>query len=61
MPLSGEVLEFNNAISESGGDDPGLINNDPYGEGWIIKIALTDESEMDMLLGVAAYRELVGA
>ena len=61
MPLSGEVLEFNSAISESGGDDPGLINNDPYGEGWIIRIALTDESEMDMLLGVAAYRELVGA
>jgi glycine cleavage system H protein len=61
MPLSGEVLEFNNAISESGGDNPGLINNDPYGEGWIIKIALTDESEVDMLLGVTAYRELVGA
>ena len=61
MPLSGEVLEFNSAISESGGDDPGLINNDPYGEGWIIRIALTNESERDMLLGVAAYRELVGA
>jgi len=61
MPVSGEVLEFNSAISESGGDDPGLINNDPYGAGWIIKVALTDESEKDMLLGVAAYKELVGA
>jgi glycine cleavage system H protein len=61
MPISGEVLEFNSAISESGGDDPGLINNDPYGEGWIIKVAMTDASEKDMLLGVAAYRELVGA
>lgn len=61
MPLSGEVLEFNSAISESGGDDPGLINNDPYGAGWIIRIALTNESERDMLLGAAAYRELVGA
>ena len=61
MPLSGEVLEFNSAISESGGDDPGLINNDPYGAGWIIKIALTDTSEMDMLMGAMAYRELVGA
>jgi glycine cleavage system H protein len=38
-----------------------LINNDPYGAGWIIKIAMTDASEKDMLLGVAAYRELVGA
>ncbi len=61
MPLSGEVLEFNSAISESGGDDPGLINNDPYGKGWVIKIALTDPGEMDMLLGDKAYRELVGA
>ena len=61
MPLSGEVLEFNSAISESGGDNPGLINNDPYGEGWIIKVALTDTSEIDMLMGSLAYRELVGA
>ena len=58
---SGEVLEFNAAISESGGDDPGLINHDPYGKGWIVKIALTDASENDMLLGAVAYRELVGA
>jgi glycine cleavage system H protein len=61
MPLSGEVLEFNAAISESGGDDPGLINHDPYGKGWIIKVALTDPGEMDMLMGDMAYRELVGA
>ena len=61
MPLSGEVLEFNAAISESGGDDPGLINIDPYGKGWIIKIALTDPGEIDMLMGDVAYRELVGA
>ncbi|HZV70102.1 MAG TPA: glycine cleavage system protein GcvH [Saprospiraceae bacterium] len=60
MPLSGEVLEFNKELSESGGDDPALINNDPYGEGWIIKIALTDTSEFDELLGVAAYKELTG-
>lgn len=61
MPLSGVVLEFNSAISEKGGDDPGIINSDPYGDGWIIKIALTDPSELDMLMGDAAYRELVGA
>jgi glycine cleavage system H protein len=61
MPLSGEVLEFNAAISEKGGDDPGLINADPYGKGWIIKVALTDSGELDMLLGEMAYRELVGA
>ncbi len=60
MPLTGEVLEFNKDLSESGGDDPGLINNDPYGQGWIIRIALTDLSEYDELLGVAAYKELTG-
>ena len=61
MPLSGEVLEFNSDISEKGGDDPGLINSDPYGKGWIIKVALNDPGEVDMLLGEMAYRELVGA
>lgn len=61
MPLSGEVIEFNQEISEDGGDNPGLINSDPYGAGWIIRAALTDESQVDMLMGVAAYRELVGA
>src|SRR6187399_3399400 len=61
MPLSGEVLEFNSDISEKGGDNPGLINNDPYGAGWIVKVALTDASEKDMLLGAGAYKELVGA
>jgi len=61
MPLSGEVLEFNSEISESGGDNPGLINSDPYGKGWIVKVALTDASENDMLLGAGAYRELIGA
>jgi glycine cleavage system H protein len=61
MPLSGEVLEFNNEIAEDGGDNPGLINSDPYGVGWIVRVALTDESQVDMLMGVGAYRELVGA
>ncbi len=60
MPLSGIVLEFNNDLSESGGDNPGLINSDPYGKGWIIKISVTDLSEYDELLGVVAYKELTG-
>lgn len=58
MPLSGEVLEFNEALSESGGDDPGLINTDPYDKGWIIKMVPSDSSEMDSLLDAAAYKEL---
>jgi glycine cleavage system H protein len=60
MPISGEVLEFNEAISESGGDDPALINNDPYGAGWIIKIVPSDPDELVQLMGAAAYKELTG-
>ena|SRR5687767_8400084 len=58
MPISGEVLEFNDAISEAGGDDPSLINNDPYGKGWIIKLVPADMSEIDQLMDAAAYKEL---
>ena len=58
MPLSGEVLEFNEAISESGGDDPALINNDPYGKGWIIKMVPSDMDEFEALLDAASYKEL---
>lgn len=58
MPITGEVLEFNEAISESGGDDPALINNDPYGKGWIIKVVPADTTEIEQLLDAAAYRVL---
>lgn len=58
MPITGEVLEFNEAISESGGDDPALINSDPYGKGWIIKVVPSDTKEIDQLLDAAAYKEL---
>jgi glycine cleavage system H protein len=58
MPVSGEVLEFNQDLSESGGDDPGLINNDPYGTGWIIKIVPSDVAEVEGLMDAAAYKEL---
>lgn len=59
MPLSGEVLEFNPALDENEGDDPGLINTSPYGEGWIIKIAVADPSELDGLMDAEAYAALV--
>ena len=59
MPVTGEVLELNAAISESGGDNPSLINSDPYGEGWIIKIKITDPSQLANLLDAEAYQALV--
>ncbi|MDX1410418.1 MAG: glycine cleavage system protein GcvH [Saprospiraceae bacterium] len=59
-PVSCRILEFNAALDENEGDDPALINSDPYGEGWIVKIAVTNPDELDALLDAAAYRELVG-
>jgi glycine cleavage system H protein len=54
-PLSGEVLEVNEALSET----PEKINDDPYGEGWMVKVRLSDPSELDELLDVNAYRDLL--
>ena len=59
MPVSGEILEFNPALDESEGDDPTLVNNDPYGEGWIIKMKISDPSELEGLMDAAAYEKLV--
>jgi len=56
MPINGEVLSFNTKLE----DDPELINTDPYGEGWVIKISISDLSELDELLDASAYQELVG-
>ncbi|MFK7747297.1 MAG: glycine cleavage system protein GcvH [Kordia sp.] len=57
MPLTGEVVELNEKLE----DDPELVNKDPYGEGWMIKIAIKDASEIEGLLDVEAYKEVVGA
>ena len=54
-PLSGEVIEVNEAL----GDAPEKINEDPYGEGWLVKLHLSDPSEVDGLLDAAAYRKLL--
>ena len=56
MPINGEVLSFNEKLE----DEPELINTDPYGDGWVIKISIADVSELDELLDAAAYQELVG-
>ena len=56
MPINGEVLTFNEKLE----DEPELINTDPYGEGWIIKISASDVSELDSLLSAESYKELVG-
>jgi glycine cleavage system H protein len=55
-PLSGKITEVNAGLS----DAPEKINDDPYGEGWLVKVRLTDTSEVDALMDAAAYRELLG-
>ena len=52
MPVTGEVLEINGALDAQ----PELVNNDPYGEGWIIRIAVKDAAELDSLMDAAAYQ-----
>lgn len=59
MPLDGEVLEFNSAIDEDEDDDPALINESPYDQGWIIKIRMTSPEQFDELLDAAAYTALI--
>ena len=56
MPVSGTVLEFNEALN----DQPELVNNDPYGEGWMIKVTVDNPAELDTLLDAAGYEKLIG-
>jgi glycine cleavage system H protein len=59
MPVSGKILEFNPEINEDEEDNPGVINSDPFGNGWIIKVELSDPSELDGLMDASAYAELI--
>lgn len=60
MPVTGEILEFNPELSDKGGDNPALINDDAYGDGWIVKIRIADESELGALLDAAGYQAQIG-
>lgn len=57
LPVGGEVLEQNEELA----DDPSLVNNDPYGKGWLIKIRPTDMAEFETLLDAEAYKALINA
>ena len=56
LPVGGEVLEFNESLN----DNPGIINTDPYNEGWIVKIKVTNPAEADALMDAAAYQAFIG-
>ncbi|MEO8253176.1 MAG: glycine cleavage system protein GcvH [Flavobacterium sp.] len=57
LPLSGEIVEFNSGLEQ----DPELVNTDPYGAGWMIKIKVSDLAEIETLLTAEGYKELIGA
>ncbi len=56
MPVSGEIIEFNDGLERT----PEAVNKDPYGDGWMIKVKLSNPSEVDALLDAAGYQALVG-
>ena len=56
MPVSGEIVAFNEALE----DEPELVNTDPYSDGWMIKVLVSDFIELDSLLSADQYKELVG-
>lgn len=56
MPISGEIIEVNEELDRN----PELVNTDPYGDGWMIKVSVSDASEMDRLLSAAEYEKLIG-
>lgn len=56
MPVAGNVLEFNEALDDSKGGNPALINEDPYGKGWIVKIELANPADLNALMDAGAYQ-----
>lgn len=55
LPVSGEVLELNEKLA----DEPELVNTDPYGDGWMVKVKIADESELESLLDAAEYKAAI--
>ncbi|WP_323789274.1 glycine cleavage system protein GcvH [Psychroserpens sp.] len=57
LPLSGEIIEFNESLE----DEPEMVNSDPYGKGWMIKMKFSDASQVDNLLSAEDYKAIIGA
>lgn len=57
QPLSGEIVAFNEALE----DEPEKVNSDPYGEGWMVKIKISEPTQIEDLLSAEDYKELIGA
>ena len=57
LPLTGEIIEFNETLE----GDPELVNNDPYGEGWMVKVKIAEVAQIEDLLSADDYKEIIGA
>ena len=57
IPVTGEVIEFNESLE----DEPEKVNTDPYGDGWMVKVKASDLSQLEELLSVEEYKEIIGA
>jgi glycine cleavage system H protein len=55
-PVTGEIVEINSALE----NDAGIVNSDPYGDGWIIKVRISDKSALDELMDASAYKKAIG-
>jgi glycine cleavage system H protein len=60
LPVAAEILAFNPELDEKQGDNPTVINNDPYGAGWIVKIRPTNVADIDALMSPSAYEAAIG-
>ena len=56
LPLAGEIIEFNESLES----EPEKVNDDPYGEGWMIKVRISDSNEVENLMSAEEYKELIG-
>ena len=57
LPVSGEIIEFNDSLES----EPEKVNNDPYGDGWMVKVKMSNPSQLDELMGSDEYKSLIGA
>jgi glycine cleavage system H protein len=57
LPVAGEIIEFNDALE----DDPELVNSDPYGAGWMVKVKVSDVSELENLISADDYKAIIGS
>lgn len=60
MPVGGEIVEVNSKLTDEGEDKPELVNESPYEDGWLVKIKLTDSTELEGLMDAAAYQASIG-